>query len=672
MNLLQTGEFSYETSAIIWIILFPLFGAIFNGLIMPIARVKWRILFDKELGKLPVSVVAPLAIFIPFMMSVGIFIRSLTLGVPHDKSFQFTQTVINWLTVGSLKIDFAFVIDPLSMIMTLVVTGVSFVIHVYSIGYMADDPSYSRYFSYLNLFVFSMLLLVLGDNLVTMFIGWEGVGLCSYLLIGFWFEDVDKAKAGLKAFVTNRIGDFGFLLGIFLIFFYTQTVNFGEINERISLIPAAAITSIALLLFLGATGKSAQIPLYVWLPDAMAGPTPVSALIHAATMVTAGVYMIARMNFLYILSPAAMTVVAIIGALTALFAATMGVLQNDIKKVLAYSTISQLGFMFVAVGVGAFWVGIFHLVTHAFFKACLFLGAGSVIVGMHHEQDMRLMGGLRKLMPITAITYLIAALAIAGIPPFAGFFSKDEILWKAFSAEYLLIPGWALWAVLTPAALLTAFYMFRSYYLTFSGESRADEVTKSHVKESPVAMTAVLVLLAGLATVAGVIGWPHILSTESLHIPNWFEGYTSGVFSASTAKLPVVEYSGAAEFGLMVFSVVVGALGILAARALYKDAESEAPERMKDAWATLYNIVYHKYYIDEIYNAAVIQPIRLLSEWLWKFADEGVIDTVFVNGSAFATRGFGHLLRLWQNGDLQRYLVTFGAGVAVILLIVFG
>src|SRR5712672_1700210 len=465
-----------EVSWLYLIPLLPLAGAAVNGLL------------GRWLPKAWVYAVALLVVLLPFCIALFAWWQVAHL---EGETAQVRQLVFTWFSVGSLRVDLGLTFDRLSGTLVLVVTGVGFLIHLYSVGYMDEDPAYWRYFAYLNLFVSMMLLLVLADNLVAMFVGWEGVGLCSYLLIGFWYDDEAKASAGRKAFIVNRIGDFGFLVGIFVLYFYTGQVGFHAL--RVAPLSLGVASAAAELLFVGATGKSAQLPLYVWLPDAMAGPTPVSALIHAATMVTAGVYMVARLNFLFALSPAAMTVVATIGALTAIFAASIGFFQYDIKKVLAYSTVSQLGFMFIGVGVGAYWAGIFHLMTHAFFKACLFLGSGSVILACHHEQDMRKMGGLEKYTPITRWTYLAACWAIAGFPWAAGFYSKDEILWKAWSAEGLSAPwlGKAIYLVGAVAALGTAFYMFRSYYMTFTGEYRGGHGhAPKETEEDPEALAA--------------------------------------------------------------------------------------------------------------------------------------------------------------------------------------
>lgn len=575
-------------------------------------------------------------------------------------------------------------VDRLSATMMLVVTGVGFLIHLYSTGYMAEEKRYSRYFGYLNLFTGFMLLLVLAKNLVLMFVGWEGVGLCSYLLIGFWFDDarkgVENSKAGMKAFVVNRVGDLAFTIGVLLLFFHVGThfgkwtVDITEIKALIGREPFELAFWICLLLFLGATGKSAQIPLYTWLPDAMAGPTPVSALIHAATMVTAGVYMVSRMHFLYTLSPGAMTLVATVGAATALFAGTIGICQTDIKKVLAYSTVSQLGFMFLGCGSGAFFAGIFHVVTHAFFKACLFLGSGSVIMGCHHEQDVRKMGGLKRFMPVTYITFLIATLAIAGIPPFAGFFSKDEILWKTFTSETMVLPHWGkvLWGVGVAAAFCTAFYMFRLVFLTFFGTYRGGHasaiahmgggVTHGHggghedpaggeashgmPKESPWTMTLPLVVLMLLSIGGGFLGMPHVF--EKLGVPaeytGIFERWLQPVFEQPPVhEKPVaaghgtdVHHGAALEFGLMGVSVLIALAGIFVAANLYL-WKPHRPAEIAQTIRGLYETVYNKYYVDELYEATFLRAAHAASDLCANF-DFRVIDrTVDLHGRSAAT-----------------------------------
>jgi NADH-quinone oxidoreductase subunit L len=503
------------------IILFPLAGALINGLL------------GKKLPKSAVSFIGPAAIGLSFVVVVFSFMKLLQLPV-EERSIE--QTLFTWISSGNLNVGFNLLFDQLSAIMALIVSGVSFLIHIYSVGYMGEDKGYSKFFTYLNLFVFMMLILVLGDSYLMMFIGWEGVGLCSYLLIGFWFEEKANADAGKKAFIVNRIGDFGFLLGMFLIFNVFSSLNYHEVFEQaknVQNINGGIFVAMTLLLFVGAIGKSAQIPLYVWLPDAMAGPTPVSALIHAATMVTAGVYMVARSSVLYALAPTSMMVVACVGAATALFAATIGITQFDIKKVLAYSTVSQLGYMLIAVGVGAFSAGIFHLMTHAFFKALLFLGAGSVIHAMHHAyhathnhddpQDMRNMGGMRKYMPVTYKCFLLATLAIAGAPLFSGFFSKDEILWFAFSSSR---GGVGFWLIGVLAAGITAFYMFRLLFMTFFGENRLKAEEQNHLHESPKTITIPLIVLAVLSVFGGFIGIPEAFIKHA----NLFEHFLDPVF----------------------------------------------------------------------------------------------------------------------------------------------
>ena len=586
---------------------------------------------------------------------------------------------------GGLHVPFQFILDPLSMVMTLVVTGVSFVIHVYAIGYMHGDTGFRRFFVYLNLFVMSMLLLVLGNNMLVMFIGWEGVGLCSYLLIGYYYEKQSASDAGKKAFIVNRIGDFGFLLAIFLTFYTFGTIEFAGVKEAVAHNEYAAgiITAICLLMFVGATGKSAQIPLYVWLPDAMEGPTPVSALIHAATMVTAGVYMIARTNFLYALSPTAMMVVASVGAATAIFAASIGLFQRDIKRILAYSTVSQLGYMFLAVGVGAFGAGIFHLMTHAFFKACLFLGAGSVMHALAGELDVFKMGGLRHKMPHTHKTYVIATLAICGIPIFSGFFSKDEILWMAFSQDRGHV---ILWLVGFAAAGMTAFYMFRSVILAFWGTPR-DHHLYDHAHESPATMTVVLWVLAILALLGGLVGIPHALG-KFAHVPNLFHDWMAPVFAQGQAVIAAGmhgagsaavhgetagghEAVSAMEYVLMVASVAIALTGIGIAYLVYKSGlETAEGFRSKAAW--LHKVIYNKYYVDEFNDATIIQPTKRLSEnFLWKFFDVIIIDGT-VNGVAKATLWVSGRLRTIQSGYVFNYAlaITLG-GVAVLGALIY-
>jgi NADH-quinone oxidoreductase subunit L len=606
------------------------------------------------------------------------------------------QTVFEWIAAGDLSIQMGLLMDPLGAVMVIVVTFVGFLIHVYSTGYMAHDTDFARFFGYLNLFTGAMLMLVLGDNLVVLFVGWEGVGVCSYLLIGFWYNKSgtqdpgdENATAGRKAFIVNRIGDFAFILGMFLLFSVVGTLNIQELAANtdklvvkfmpLGLLPVSVAGLAAVLLLIGATGKSAQIPLYVWLPDAMAGPTPVSALIHAATMVTAGVYMVARLNFIYVLSPFAMGLVALVGAVTALYAATIGFAQNDIKKVLAYSTISQLGYMFLGVGVGAFAAGIFHLFTHAFFKACLFLGAGAVIHAMSGKQDIREMGGLKGPMKYTHATFLVSCLAIAGIPIFAGFFSKDEILWKTLSTANPAWPSWfpALLYVLGLAgAICTAFYMFRLYYLTFSGESRADDHTRERIHEQPANMTGPLVVLALGAAVLGFLGLPGVLGEHANLFHNWLAPVTDRgheMVKAMPAIAAVQEnalaHSHAAEWALMGLSVLVALAGIVAARKLYGGGYSPQVERLVARIPRLHRVVLQKYKVDELYLTLFAHPLRWFGMLLWKGIDAFFIDMVAVNGSAWVVRTVGNVGRRLQNGSLQRYVAALVAGLAVVAFV---
>jgi NADH-quinone oxidoreductase subunit L len=622
--------------------LLPLLGALINGA-MALHGSYWK----KKIPEWAVSFVGVLFPFASFALVILVVWPFIFGGVTEPR----IETLFQWIASGNFKVDFALRIDRLSAVMGLVVTGVGSLIHLYSVGYMKGDRGYARYFSYLNLFLFSMLLLILGDNLLVLFIGWEGVGLCSYLLIGFWFEDPEKASAGKKAFVVNRIGDFGFLLGIFIIATILMSVpGAGEAGilsfstlEKYKDLLAPSATAITLLLFVGATGKSAQIPLYVWLPDAMAGPTPVSALIHAATMVTAGVYMVARLSFLYDLAPFSREVVATVGAATALFAATMGLAQRDIKKVLAYSTVSQLGYMFLGVGIGANSAGIFHLVTHAFFKACLFLGSGSVIHAMQGEQDIFNMGGLKKWMPITFFTFLISTLAISGIPPFAGFFSKDEILWQAYARGYPL-----LWALGFAAAGITAFYMFRLVALTFFGKPRMDHHTQEHLHESPVTMTIPLILLALLALVGGAIGVPHALGGHNL-IEHWLQSDVSDLSDKSESLERI--FAGV--------SVAWAALWAIIATALYTKKLGWM-QSFANRFKWPYQLVFNKYYVDEIYDRLVVRPIAWISDVvLWRGFDAGFIDNILVNGSAQASRFFGQVAGLLQTGIVNSYALYF-------------
>ena len=675
--------------------LLPLVGAVVNGILG--SRLQ------QALGKRAVHTLAVALPWGSFAIAAWAFV-TLT-GLPGEAAVH--QSLWPWFAIGPFKADMALLMDRLSGVMTLIVTFVGSLIHVYSTGYMHDEPSYWRFFAYLNLFMFAMLVLVLGDSFLTLFVGWEGVGLCSYLLISFWYKESKNAAAGMKAFVVNRVGDAGFVIGLALLIWTLfpqglSGLSFREVQDVVTnpavrehllgtrVMGVGVVTLVCVLFFVGATGKSAQIPLYVWLPDAMAGPTPVSALIHAATMVTAGVYMVARLNFLFALSPVAMTVVATVGALTAIFAATIGLFQYDIKKVLAYSTVSQLGFMFMAVGVGAYWVGVFHLMTHAFFKACLFLGAGSVIMGCHHEQDMRHMGGLRRLMPVTAATYLVACLAIAGFPFFSGFFSKDEILWKVFDSGNMLLPGGgkALWLLGALAAVCTSFYMFRSYYMTFTGTYRGH----GHPHESRFSVTFVLAVLGILSLVGGYVGLPILWG-----LPNWFEHWLEPVFEPSAPFVLSAGGSHATEWTLMLLSVGIALTGFLAARWLYNKASNPLPAKLLASPSPLvrfvHRVVYNKYYVDEGYDAVFVRGSLRLSTLLFRF-DQGVVDFIvnscgtvsrcfsaiqgwidyhfvdgMVNGVATVMVTGGRMLKVTQTGRIQSYVYGIMAGALALVLV---
>jgi NADH-quinone oxidoreductase subunit L len=613
-----------------------------------------------------VALIAPGVIGASFVVAL---LCVLSLAARPAEGRTFVQILFPWIQSGSFLAPVGFQLDPLSSVMALVVTGVGFLIHVYSVGYMSHERAFARYFVYLNLFMFAMLTLVLANNYLLMFVGWEGVGLCSYLLIGFWYEKQSAADAGKKAFVVNRIGDFGFLLAMFLIFWTFGTVSYTEVFAKAPVLSHSGVlttglaTAITLLMFVGATGKSAQIPLYVWLPDAMEGPTPVSALIHAATMVTAGVYMVARSSGLFLLAPDTMMVVAVIGAATAIFSATIGICQNDIKRVLAYSTVSQLGYMFLACGVGAFTAGIFHLMTHAFFKALLFLGSGSVIHALSGEQDMQRMGGLKKYIPITFFTMFIATLAIAGIPGLSGFFSKDEILWQSFSSGH---GSPVLWAIAAAAAGITAFYMFRLVFLTFFGESRMDPEVEKHVHESPWTMTLPLSILAVLSVIGGWVGIPAVLGGS-----NRFEHWLAPVFhpaaaeTAHGAAAAGAHHSAALEIGLMALSVGIALCGIGLAYFLYR-VRTGKPEEIARNWPTLYDVVFHKYYIDEFYEWAVVKRVVNGSVWLWEMFDAAFIDGI-VNGVADLVRAAGERVRRLQGGVVGGYAFSLLAGAVLLV-----
>jgi len=619
--------------------------------LIPLLGAALNVFLGMRLGRRNAGLLACACVAIAFFLSLWAFWSLPAGGV-------FKDTVFTWIESDPFQAQLSFRVDALTAVMLLVVTGVGLLIHIYSLGYMGHDEGMVRYFAYLNLFIFFMLLLVMADNLLLLFVGWEGVGLCSYLLIGFWYHDPTNTIAGNKAFIVNRIGDFGFLLGVLLLFWEmgsqgVWTVDFLELERNAHLLAPGKVTLITLLLFVGATGKSAQIPLYVWLPDAMQGPTPVSALIHAATMVTAGIYMTARLHFLFSMAPATLAVIATIGALTAFFAATIGVAQNDIKRVLAYSTVSQLGYMFLAVGVGAFATAIFHLFTHAFFKACLFLSAGSVIHGLQGEQDMRKMGGLKSYFPITYWTHLTAALAISGAPLTAGFFSKDQILWQAFASP---AGSFWLWLLAWLTAGLTAFYMFRQLFLVFHGECKAEGHVRAHIHESPLVMTVPLILLALGSIVAGWLGPPEFM-WESIWDP-WLQP----VFGVPEE----VPHEPMIEGLLMVLTLGIAALGYYLAYVSYARAR-KIPEILS-SWAggTPYHCLLSKYYVDEIYDLLLVRPFTACSRWLADVFDLGVIDGA-VNGVANRVKSNSLFWRQLQSGNVQHYLFGFLTGTLLIL-----
>jgi NADH-quinone oxidoreductase subunit L len=603
----------------LWLIaLFPLVGFLLNGL------------WGRRLSKSVINIIGVGTVAASFIYVLVLLSKIYPLNTAY------TEHYFTWIQSGFLNVGFDLVVDRLTAVMLLIVTGVGLLIHIYSVGYMQHEGGYYRFFAYLNLFTFFMLILVLASNLLLLFVGWEGVGLCSYLLVSFYFHETWPTNSGNKAFIVNRIGDFGFSLGIFLVVATFHTLDFSKMAAAISGLPAQAgfgtLAVIALLLFVGATGKSAQIPLYVWLPDAMAAPTPVSALIHAATMVTAGVYMIARLSFLYDHAPAAMEIVAIVGLFTAVLGATIGITQNDIKKVFAYSTVSQLGYMFLGVGVGAYSAGIFHLMTHAFFKALLFLGAGSIIHALSGEQDLRHMGGLRKAMPVTFVTLGIASLAISGVPGFSGFFSKDEIL----AAAYAHAP-WMFWVGAITAGI-TAFYVFRAFFLAFFGSYRGHH----HPHESPFTITLPLIILAAFSFGGGYINVPAWLSTS----------------------FPIVEHANRMP---MIVSASFGIIGIIVAAFLYVFRPGLA-ESLKNSAGGLYTLVYNKYYVDEVYQGAVVKPLKAISRTvLWKGVDEHLIDAGGVNGLGRAVRGWGSVLRHLQSGSIRNYATWVLAGCLIVI-----
>ena len=617
--------------------LFPLLGFLVNGL------------FRKSLSKSMIGIIGSGAMLASFVVSLLIFFDVKNGGGA-------TVQLFNFIHVGSLIIPFEFLVDPLSSLFLLIITGIGFLIHLYSTAYMHEEEPmhFGRYFAYLNLFVFSMLLLVLGGNYVVMFIGWEGVGLCSYLLIGFWFKNNNYNAAAKKAFIMNRIGDLGFLLAVFWLIVKLGTVSYASVFAAVAQLSATDITIITTLLFVGAMGKSAQIPLYTWLPDAMAGPTPVSALIHAATMVTAGIYMIARSNILYTMAPATQTLVAIIGLSTAIFAATIALKQNDIKKVLAYSTVSQLGYMFLGLGVGAYTGAVFHVMTHAFFKALLFLGAGSVIHAMHHEQDITKMGGLKSKLPITHLAFLLGCIAIAGVPPFSGFFSKDEILMAAYATNPIF------YYVGMGGALLTAFYMFRLYSLTFLGNFRGTAHQQEHLHESPIAMTLPLMVLAFFAVVAGFIGIPELFAPNA----HALEHFLAPVFAGSTAIAHAHHIEHATEWILMGTATTIILIVIVYAVTKFKKYETAAPN------TGIAKVLENKWYIDELYDTVIVNPLHWFAGFLKNTIEKYVIDGA-VNGVGKLVGYGSRQFRLVQSGQVGSYILMMVMALVLFIIIWF-
>ena len=623
-----------DTNLALVLLLLPFIGFLFN------------VFFGKKIGKTLSGAIGTFTVVVSFAISIFFFLKV------NETHQAIVINLFDWIKFSNFNVKFGFLLDQLSLLWLLFVTGIGSLIHMYSISYMHDDENLHKFFAYLNLFIFFMITLVMGSNLLIMFIGWEGVGLCSYLLIGFWYKNQDYNDAAKKAFIMNRIGDLGLLVGIIIIASLFNTADFIGIHERIleGTNPATLfwVGIAAFALFIGATGKSAQIPLYTWLPDAMAGPTPVSALIHAATMVTAGIFMITRLNFLFDLAPEVQNIIAIIGAITALVAATIGLLQNDIKKVLAYSTVSQLGLMFLALGLGAYQVAVFHVITHAFFKACLFLGSGSVIHALHGEQDMRKMGGLKKVMPITFITMLISSLAISGIFPFAGFWSKDEILMTAFHGN---LPLWIIGSV---ASIMTAFYMFRLMYLTFFKEFRGTEHQKSHLHESPSLITIPLIVLALLATFGGLINFPGSY---------WLNHYLQPIIS----KVSHEEALNSTSYILMGIALVGAIVGITVAYIKYIK-KSELPSEDENI-AGISKIIYNKYYVDEAYTILIVNPLNTVSRFFRDTLETGLSKFVF--GFGKATEAIGTQGRKVQSGSIGLYLFAFVLGVCVILTCLF-
>ncbi len=637
--------------------LFPLIGFIVNGL------------FRNKLSKPVSGIIGSGAILASFIVSILLFINV-------KNGITYNSTLFNFISAGKLSIPFAFQVDQLSSLFLLIITGIGFFIHVYSISYMHEEKPdhYARYFSYLNLFVFSMLLLVMGANYVIMFVGWEGVGLCSYLLIGYWFKNTSYNNAAKKAFIMNRIGDVAFLIAIFMMVQHFGSVNFTDVLGKAADLPmgSAVLVTITLLLFIGATGKSAQIPLHTWLPDAMAGPTPVSALIHAATMVTAGIYMIARSNVMYTLAPVSQTVVVIIGLATAILAATIALKQNDIKKVLAYSTVSQLGYMFVGLGVGAYTGAVFHVMTHAFFKALLFLGAGSVIHALHHEQDMRNMGGLKKHLPVTHITFLIGCLAIAGIPPLSGFFSKDEILAHAFSANKIY------WIIGVLGAFMTAWYMFRLYSTTFLGRFRGTEEQRHHLHESPAPMTIALIVLAIAAAIGGFMGIPELFAPNA----HWLEQFLAPVFAKSNQLREIHHPDHSTEWILMGISVAgAAAMAIIASikysrkaansLPLTNDSRQQEPIASEEAGSRgISKLLENKWYVDELYDRIIVKPVYAIGKFFNQQIEKGLIDWL-VNGSGRLVQYGSRQMRWVQSGQVGSYVLLMVLGMLIFFVIQF-
>ena len=632
---------------IVWLIPFlPLIGFLINGLLR------------KQLSKSMVGVIGSGVILASFLISVYVFFL-IKNGYLDNDSNKAIVPLFKFINTETLKVGFSFQIDQLSSIFLLIITGIGFLIHVYSTSYMHEEESkdFAKFFAYLNLFIFSMLLLVMGGNYIIMFIGWEGVGLCSYLLIGFWFKDANNTDAANKAFIMNRIGDFGFLLAVFWLIAKLGTSDYHAVFDNVSKLSTTDITGITMLLFLGACGKSAQIPLYTWLPDAMAGPTPVSALIHAATMVTAGIYMIARSNILFTMAPVTQALIAVIGLATAVVAATIALKQNDIKKVLAYSTVSQLGYMFLGLGVGAYTGAVFHVMTHAFFKALLFLGAGSVIHAMGGEQDMRKMGGLKKYMSITHLTFFLGCLAIAGMPPFSGFFSKDEILAAAFDKNPIY------WGIGVLTAFMTAFYMFRLYAMTFLGKFRGTHDQEHHLHESPFAITLPLIILAILAVIGGWIGMPEVF----MHGGHRLETFLEPIFAQSNTLVASLseqhELSHTTEYALMATSVI-GALIAL----LYAINKFSKYQQVSEAETGLNRVLSNKWYVDEIYNAIIVQPLKVIAAFFNNIFEKKVVDGL-VNGVGRAVNYSSRQMRLIQTGQVSAYMLMMVFAIIILFII---